>query len=91
MAAIVSVSKKGEQRIALGHPWIYRSDITGVEAGAGAIVAVRGPRGGVIGHALFSDRSQITLRMLTRGERPAEAQRQMVWALLTSAEFRFNY
>ena len=26
-----------------------------------------------------------------RSDRPAEAQRQMVWALLTSAEFRFNY
>jgi hypothetical protein len=26
-----------------------------------------------------------------RGDRPAESQRQMVWALLTSAEFRFNY
>lgn len=26
-----------------------------------------------------------------RADRPAEAQRQMVWALLTSAEFRFNY
>ncbi len=26
-----------------------------------------------------------------RGDRPAEALRQMVWVLLTSAEFRFNY
>ena len=26
-----------------------------------------------------------------RNDRPAEARRQMVWALLTSAEFRFNY
>ncbi len=26
-----------------------------------------------------------------RGDRPAEAHRQIVWALLTSAEFRFNY
>jgi hypothetical protein len=26
-----------------------------------------------------------------RADRPAEAQRQMVWALLTGAEFRFNY
>ncbi|HTU20467.1 MAG TPA: DUF1549 domain-containing protein [Gemmataceae bacterium] len=26
-----------------------------------------------------------------RADRPAEALRQMVWALLTSAEFRFNY
>ncbi len=26
-----------------------------------------------------------------RADRPAEARRQMVWALLTSTEFRFNY
>jgi hypothetical protein len=26
-----------------------------------------------------------------RADRPAEARRQMMWALLTSAEFRFNY
>jgi hypothetical protein len=26
-----------------------------------------------------------------RADRPAEARRQLVWALLTSAEFRFNY
>src|SRR5262249_40943931 len=26
-----------------------------------------------------------------RGDRPAEANRQLVWTLLTSAEFRFNY
>jgi hypothetical protein len=26
-----------------------------------------------------------------RSDRPADAQRQVVWALLTSAEFRFNY
>src|SRR5262249_28206743 len=26
-----------------------------------------------------------------RGDRKAESQRQMLWALLTSAEFRFNY
>jgi hypothetical protein len=29
--------------------------------------------------------------LASRRERLAEAQRQMVWALLTSAEFRFNY
>jgi hypothetical protein len=26
-----------------------------------------------------------------RADRPAEAQRQLVWALLNSSEFRFNY
>jgi 23S rRNA (cytosine1962-C5)-methyltransferase len=34
---------------------------------------VRSPRGQLVGSALFSDRSQITLRMLTHGEQPADA------------------
>ena len=29
--------------------------------------------------------------MAKRQDRPAEAQRQLVWALLNSSEFRFNY
>src|SRR5262249_9446662 len=68
----VAVSRKGEQRIAAGHPWIYRADVTEVQAGGGAIVSVKSPRGRVLGQALFSDRSQITLRMLTSGDRPAD-------------------
>ena len=26
-----------------------------------------------------------------RGDRPTEAYRQVIWALLSGAEFRFNY
>jgi 23S rRNA (cytosine1962-C5)-methyltransferase len=83
MAATVTVSRKGEQRIAAGHPWIYRSDITDVEAGPGAIVSVKGARGRVLGQALFSDRSQITLRMLTAGEQLAD--RALLHSRLTAA------
>jgi 23S rRNA (cytosine1962-C5)-methyltransferase len=61
-----SLSIRGEERVRLGHPWIYRSDVTEVTAEPGAIVQVKGPRGKMMGRALFSDRSQITLRMLTR-------------------------
>jgi 23S rRNA (cytosine1962-C5)-methyltransferase len=87
MTATASVSRKGEQRIAAGHPWIYRSDITGVEAGAGAIVSVKGPRGNVLGQALFSDRSQITLRMLTLGGRSAD---RALWHERLSAAVAFR-
>lgn len=55
-----------------GHPWIYRADVVDVHAEPGAIVAVIGPRNRRIGHAFFSDRSQIPLRMLTRGDAPAD-------------------
>jgi 23S rRNA (cytosine1962-C5)-methyltransferase len=68
----VIVNKRGEDRIESGHPWIYRSDVAEVRADAGAIVRVSGPRNRVLGEALFSDRSQITLRMLTRGEAKAD-------------------
>ena len=39
---------------------------------AGDVVQVRSPRGQTLGSALFSDRSQITLRMLTYGESHAD-------------------
>jgi 23S rRNA (cytosine1962-C5)-methyltransferase len=64
----VTVSSRGEQRIRGGHPWIYRADITGVDAAAGDVVDVVGPRARHIGTALFSDRSQIAIRMLSVGE-----------------------
>jgi 23S rRNA (cytosine1962-C5)-methyltransferase len=66
--ATVVVSARGEQRVRAGHPWIYRADVVDVHAEAGDIVQVIGPRRRPIGSALFSDRSQIPLRMLTRGE-----------------------
>jgi len=64
MIPSVTISSRGEDRLRSGHPWIYRADVTDVRAAAGDVVLVRGPRGRPIGRALFSDRSQITLRML---------------------------
>jgi 23S rRNA (cytosine1962-C5)-methyltransferase len=70
----VIVSPRGELRIRGGHPWIYRADVVDVEAAGGDIVQVIGPRRRTIGYALFSDRSQIPVRMLTLDdERPGEA------------------
>ncbi len=72
MSSTVTVSARGEQRLRAGHPWIYRTDVVAVEAAPGDIVRVLGPRGRTLGSALFSDRSQITLRMLTSGEAVAD-------------------
>jgi 23S rRNA (cytosine1962-C5)-methyltransferase len=69
----VSISARGEQRLRSGHPWIYRADVTDVEAAAGEIVQVLGPRRRLLGSALFSDRSQIPIRLLTHGAAPADA------------------
>ncbi len=66
-APTVVVSARGEDRVHSGHPWIYRTDIGDVHADAGDRVVVRNPRGRVLGHALFSDRSQIAIRMLAYG------------------------
>ena len=43
-----------------------------VSAERGAVMEVRGPRNRMLGHALFSPESQITLRMLTRDDRPID-------------------
>ena len=64
----VTISARGEQRIRNGHPWIYRSDVVKAVAGPGTTALVLGPRGRPVGHALYSDRSEIALRMVARGE-----------------------
>jgi 23S rRNA (cytosine1962-C5)-methyltransferase len=72
MPSSVVISSRGEDRLRGGHPWIYRSDVFEVKAVAGDIVAVRSRRGQLLGSALYSDRSQIAIRMLTYGEAPAD-------------------
>jgi 23S rRNA (cytosine1962-C5)-methyltransferase len=72
MTSSVVISPRGEDRLKGGHPWIYRSDVVEASAEAGDIVAVRNRRGQLLGHSLYSDRSQIALRMLTYGETPAD-------------------
>jgi 23S rRNA (cytosine1962-C5)-methyltransferase len=60
------LSRKGVDRVRAGHPWIYRSDVTDFHADRGDVVDVRDSRGALLGRALSSNESQITLRMLTR-------------------------
>jgi 23S rRNA (cytosine1962-C5)-methyltransferase len=72
MSSTVTISARGEQRVRAGHPWIYRADVVDVSATAGDIVEVIGPRRRRIGDALFSDRSQISIRMLTVGDVAAD-------------------
>ncbi len=72
MAPSVTISARGEQRVRHGHPWIYRTDVVDVDAAGGDLVQVIGPRARTIGYALFSDQSQIPIRMLSRGEEPVD-------------------
>jgi 23S rRNA (cytosine1962-C5)-methyltransferase len=64
----VTITHRGEQRVHNGHPWIYKSDVVAVQAHGGDLVRVTGTRGRVVGHALYSDRSEIALRMVTRAQ-----------------------
>jgi 23S rRNA (cytosine1962-C5)-methyltransferase len=66
----VTITRRGEDRARHGHPWIYRSDVESVDATAGDLVQVFGSRGRPVGHALFSDESEITLRMVAYGSAP---------------------
>jgi len=67
-----AITRKGEDRARAGHPWIYRSDVAEVRAASGDLVRVTGARGRVVGHAFFSDRSEITLRMVALGPEPPD-------------------
>ncbi|MGH7638126.1 MAG: class I SAM-dependent rRNA methyltransferase [Gemmatimonadaceae bacterium] len=63
---VAVVSPKGARRWQHGHPWIFRSDVAGrPDAPAGA-VQVRDIRGKPLGVALWSPKSEISLRLLDR-------------------------
>ncbi len=63
----VRVSRKGAARVASGHPWIYSSDILSRgSAQAGDTVRVTDPSGTLLGAALYSSTSQITLRIISQ-------------------------
>ena len=83
----VTISGRGEERIRSGHLWIYRSDLTNVRATGGDTVRVEGAHGRRLGHALFSDRSQIALRMLATDDRPADLS---LWRDRLQAAVRFR-
>jgi 23S rRNA (cytosine1962-C5)-methyltransferase len=83
----ITISPKGEDRVRSGHPWVYRSDVVEAEAGPGAVVQVHGRRKMRLGYALYSDRSEISLRFLARG---GEAPTLDTWRtrLAAAADFR---
>ncbi len=67
----VTIAARGIDRLAAGHPWIYRADlISAGDTEPGAVVAVLDRRKRFWGQALYSSKSQIALRLLTRESRP---------------------
>lgn len=65
-----TISSRGAERVRAGHLWIYRSDVRGVSADArgGGVARVIDERRRFVGRALYSDRSEIALRILTQRE-----------------------
>jgi 23S rRNA (cytosine1962-C5)-methyltransferase len=71
-AESVLVGAKGAARWRDGHPWIYRSDVEGASLPAG-IVRVEDRRHRFLGQALWSPKSEIRLRFLTRSKTAIDA------------------
>lgn len=71
-AQVVRVTRKGADRWAGGHPWIYRTD-TLDHPDLPGVVRVTDQRGRFLGQALHSPTSEIRLRLLEPAETPINA------------------
>jgi 23S rRNA (cytosine1962-C5)-methyltransferase len=63
------ISRRAADRLRAGHVWVYASDVESLEIGEGgapALLPVADSRGLLLGTALYSPTSQITLRMVSR-------------------------
>jgi 23S rRNA (cytosine1962-C5)-methyltransferase len=61
---VAVVSARGARRWESGHPWIFRSDVIEPPTCEAGAVEVRDPRGKPLGTALWSPRSEISLRLI---------------------------
>ena len=72
-APVVRVSRRGAERVAAGHLWIYASDVTDRgEAQPGDAVKVVDANGRSLGTAHYSSSSQICLRLLSGQVEPID-------------------
>jgi 23S rRNA (cytosine1962-C5)-methyltransferase len=83
----VVISPRGVERIRAGHLWIYRSDVREAHAEPGAIVRVTDERSRFHGSAFYSDKSQISIRILTREDAPV-GREFFAGRLRRAAEYR---
>jgi 23S rRNA (cytosine1962-C5)-methyltransferase len=66
---VAGISRRATERLRAGHLWVYRSDVERLqpaELAGGALVGVADGRGVPLGTALYSDASEIALRMVSR-------------------------
>ncbi|CAG1769811.1 partial Ribosomal RNA large subunit methyltransferase I, partial [uncultured bacterium] len=64
MTESATVTQRGAQRWARGHPWIFKSDVRKRPSAPAGTVRVRDDRGRWLGVALWSPSSEISLRLL---------------------------
>lgn len=64
MSHTTTISHRGAQRWARGHPWIFRSDVRRRPEAPAGVVRVRDEQGRWLGVALWSPSSEISLRRL---------------------------
>jgi 23S rRNA (cytosine1962-C5)-methyltransferase len=83
----VKISRRGEDRVLNGHPWIYKSDVAHVDAEGAMMVRVIDPRDRTLGYALYSDRSEIALRIFARG---SDAPDLNTWRARLQQAFAFR-
>src|SRR5690349_20310897 len=67
---IVTISRRGADRLVGGHPWIYRSDVEQAPAtlASGDVVAIVDGRRRFLAKAFWSEKSKIALRVVSRDE-----------------------
>ena len=67
---VVTITRRGAERLVSGHPWVYRSDVSSAgTAAAGDVVRIRDARGRFQGMAHYSNSSEIALRLLSTQDR----------------------
>jgi 23S rRNA (cytosine1962-C5)-methyltransferase len=74
MEPSVTITRRGAERLAGGHPWIYRGDVDKAPSPveSGDVVVVKDGRGRFLGKAFWSERSKIAIRVVTRDDVPID-------------------
>jgi 23S rRNA (cytosine1962-C5)-methyltransferase len=83
----VVISSRGVERLRSGHLWVYRSDVRSVNAEPGSIPRLVDERGRFLGRAFYSDRSQISIRLVTTEDVPVDRD-FLRGRILAAAQFR---
>ena len=82
----MTITARAAARLRAGHVWVYKSDISKVEqAGPGALVSVRDERGRGLGTALYSNSSQIAVRIISRDSVSADELRELIAGRVAAA------